>query len=104
MQCEVLALDTETDAFFEESSTRETRVRLAALLNCLGKGAQMPNAKTTSPAQAAKNSMSRMERDVKDMQHDLVEYAIDYARENPGHAALICMGIGFVLGWKLKPW
>lgn len=28
----------------------------------------------------------------------------EYARENPESAALWCFGIGFVLGWKLKPW
>jgi hypothetical protein len=28
----------------------------------------------------------------------------EYARERPEVAALWCLGIGFVLGWKLKPW
>jgi hypothetical protein len=27
-----------------------------------------------------------------------------YARENPGSALLIALGIGFVMGWRLKPW
>jgi hypothetical protein len=36
--------------------------------------------------------------------NDVVEYLIEYARENPGYAALCCLGVGFVLGWKLKPW
>jgi hypothetical protein len=35
---------------------------------------------------------------------DLMQYAIDYARQNPGTAALWCFGVGFILGWKLKPW
>lgn len=35
---------------------------------------------------------------------DLIEYLKDYAREKPEMAALWCFGIGFVLGWKLKPW
>ncbi len=35
---------------------------------------------------------------------DFVQYLTDYARANPGTAALWCLGIGFVLGWKLKPW
>jgi hypothetical protein len=35
---------------------------------------------------------------------DLMEYLRDYAREKPEAAALWCFGIGFVLGWKLKPW
>jgi hypothetical protein len=28
----------------------------------------------------------------------------EYAEENPEKFALYCLGIGFVLGWKLKPW
>ena len=35
---------------------------------------------------------------------DLVEFARQYAREKPGVVALWCLGVGFVLGWKLKPW
>jgi len=35
---------------------------------------------------------------------DLVEYCKEYARQKPEMAALWCFGIGFVLGWKLKPW
>jgi hypothetical protein len=35
---------------------------------------------------------------------DLYNYFQDYARERPDVAALWCFGIGFVLGWKLKPW
>jgi len=36
--------------------------------------------------------------------HDTLEAARAYARSNPEAAALWCFGIGFVLGWKLKPW
>ena len=36
--------------------------------------------------------------------NDTLEYMRDYAREKPESAALWCLGIGFVLGWKLKPW
>jgi len=32
------------------------------------------------------------------------EYARTCVRANPEAAALWCFGIGFVLGWKLKPW
>jgi hypothetical protein len=39
-----------------------------------------------------------------DMGHDLIEYLKEYAREKPEVAALWCFGIGFILGWKLKPW
>ncbi len=34
----------------------------------------------------------------------VVEYVTTYARQNPDVAALWCFGIGFALGWKLKPW
>ncbi len=39
-----------------------------------------------------------------DVKEDLVEYMTCYAKQNPAHAALFCLGVGFVLGWKLKPW
>ena len=32
------------------------------------------------------------------------EHFHEYQRERPEVAALWCFGIGFVLGWKLKPW
>jgi hypothetical protein len=35
---------------------------------------------------------------------DLIDYLKDYARQRPEVAALWCFGIGFILGWKLKPW
>jgi hypothetical protein len=35
---------------------------------------------------------------------DVVEYFQQFARERPKVVALWCFGIGFVLGWKLKPW
>jgi hypothetical protein len=35
---------------------------------------------------------------------DVVAYCRQYARERPEVVALWCFGIGFVLGWKLKPW
>ncbi|HUE12704.1 MAG TPA: hypothetical protein VMR25_00950 [Planctomycetaceae bacterium] len=40
----------------------------------------------------------------KEITQDVVDYLATYARENPGYAALACIGVGFVLGWKLKPW
>lgn len=37
-----------------------------------------------------------------------LECAVDtlkaHMREKPEVAALWCFGVGFVLGWKLKPW
>ena len=35
---------------------------------------------------------------------DFVTYLREYAREKPEHMALWCLGIGFMLGWRLKPW
>lgn len=35
---------------------------------------------------------------------DFVCYVKEYARQKPDVAALWCFGIGFVLGWKVKPW
>jgi hypothetical protein len=42
--------------------------------------------------------------DAKRATNDLVDYVKEYASENPGTVALWCLGIGFVLGWKMKPW
>lgn len=39
-----------------------------------------------------------------EMGSDVVNYLTEYTKQNPGYAALWCLGIGFVLGWKLKPW
>jgi hypothetical protein len=33
-----------------------------------------------------------------------VEFFQDYARERPEVVAMWAFGIGFILGWKLKPW
>ena len=32
------------------------------------------------------------------------EHFREYQRERPEIVALWCLGLGFVLGWKLKPW
>ena len=39
-----------------------------------------------------------------DLARDLSTYFRNYARERPDVVALWCFGVGFVLGWKLKPW
>jgi hypothetical protein len=39
-----------------------------------------------------------------EMIEDLAAYFHRYARERPGTVALACLGLGFILGWKLKPW
>jgi len=45
-----------------------------------------------------------METDPVEIGRDVVEHLREYVRENPETAALWCLGIGFVLGWKLKIW
>lgn len=35
---------------------------------------------------------------------DTLAYVREYARDKPEIAALWCFGVGFILGWKLKPW
>jgi hypothetical protein len=35
---------------------------------------------------------------------DFIQYLREYTRERPEVVAMTCFGIGFVLGWKLKPW
>jgi len=35
---------------------------------------------------------------------DVMTYLREYTRERPEVVALTCFGIGFILGWKLKPW
>jgi hypothetical protein len=34
----------------------------------------------------------------------LGSHLIEFARENPAAAALWCFCIGFVVGWRVKPW
>lgn len=36
--------------------------------------------------------------------NDAIDYLKAYARERPEVAAMWCFGVGFILGWKLKPW
>ncbi len=35
---------------------------------------------------------------------DVVDYLRQYAREKPDVTALWCLGIGIMIGWKIKPW
>jgi methyl coenzyme M reductase subunit C-like uncharacterized protein (methanogenesis marker protein 7) len=35
---------------------------------------------------------------------DLVEYVRDYTRQRPETVAIACFAVGFILGWRLKPW
>jgi hypothetical protein len=48
--------------------------------------------------------MMNVDRDELKPLDDLLVYLREYARERPEVVALTCLTIGFVLGWKLKPW
>jgi len=50
-------------------------------------------------AEAVKHDLEQ----TREITRDVVDYLTEYAREKPGVAALVCLGAGFVLGWKLKP-
>ena len=41
---------------------------------------------------------------LEDYAQDVVERVKQYARDEPVSFALWAFGIGFVLGWRLKPW
>jgi hypothetical protein len=43
-------------------------------------------------------------RDADGKEIHFLELARLYARENPDVIAICCFSLGFVLGWKLKPW
>jgi hypothetical protein len=66
----------------------------------------MPTAKANSrnAQHKVEESVQEAAMDAKQMTTDFVDYLTEYARENPGTAAMWCLGVGFVLGWKLKPW
>jgi hypothetical protein len=55
-------------------------------------------------SQAAESRSRRDAEEALQPLQDVMEYLRNYAREQPEMAAMWCFGIGFVLGWKLKPW
>ena len=67
---------------------------------------------TTSNNAATQTTTSRDERVASHLscrsKESPLEQGVEYVRhcvnEHPEAAALWCLGIGFVLGWKLKPW
>ena len=47
--------------------------------------------------------ISQFRSDESQLGHDLFEYLKNYAAKTRSRS-LWCFGIGFILGWKLKPW
>jgi len=66
----------------------------------------MANTQATKNMTNARHKAERALRkgDVTAAGENLIDYFKEYARENPETTALWCFGIGFILGWKLKPW
>lgn len=56
------------------------------------------------PAEMGREAHRPASGPVEAIAEDLVDAMRRYAREQPGAAMLWALGIGFVLGWKLKPW
>lgn len=59
--------------------------------------------KKSPAATSAATSYNRSTADLEQLP-DLATYVKTYAKQNPDVAAMWCFGVGFVLGWKLKPW
>jgi len=59
---------------------------------------------STYPNGTAADSASDRTAMAKQSVEDLLSQFRAFAREKPDVAMLWCFGIGFVLGWKLKPW
>jgi hypothetical protein len=51
-----------------------------------------------------KNETQQRTEDLAETAKSAFEHFREYGRERPEILALWCFGIGFVLGWKLKPW
>ena len=51
------------------------------------------------------NQRNRVEPpSLSDAAQDALSIFQDYAKDRPDVVAFTCLGIGFILGWKLKPW
>jgi hypothetical protein len=59
---------------------------------------------TQTPSKRESKPVSKGEQDPWQPLDDLVASLRNYVREEPDVAACICLGVGFILGWKLKPW
>lgn len=56
-----------------------------------------------SDEQTEARSTADAAADAEQVARDLLDHLTQYAQEHPGRAALFCLGLGFYLGWKLKP-
>ena len=59
---------------------------------------------TTATRKRENPSENRQEHNPLQPVDDMMDYLRNYAREEPEIMACVCLGIGFILGWRLKPW
>lgn len=59
---------------------------------------------TTSSATTSEQSQRKSTGEMLHPTRDVVNYVRKYARQKPDVAALWCLGLGIVVGWKIKPW
>ena len=52
------------------------------------------------PSKTSTRSNSKKLNPIEDAQ----TYVVEFAKQQPQSAAVWCFGIGFLVGWKLKPW
>ncbi|QDU80019.1 hypothetical protein Pla110_17410 [Polystyrenella longa] len=66
----------------------------------------MTTSSTTYERQSSSNNPQTTRTTTGELQpvDDVLEYVKTYAIHNPGTTAAWCFGIGFIVGWKLKPW
>jgi hypothetical protein len=68
------------------------------------------NQQRTQSRQTEPEQTSRQERSAMSTQgelhpvEDVVQYVCEYTRQRPERVALTCFAVGFILGWRLKPW
>lgn len=58
---------------------------------------------TRRPPRVATRPASRLTND-QGVADNLIDKVENFAREYPLSFGLYALGVGFVLGWKLKPW
>lgn len=64
----------------------------------------MPESNRTSVKNPPRKRTLQSDGATMEPAHDLMDYLKEYTRERPEVVALWCFGLGFVIGWKLKPW
>lgn len=56
-----------------------------------------------SDSEIAQDFRHAASRELKPLE-DLTAYMQEYAKQHPESVAIACLGVGFILGWKLKLW